>query len=359
MSQAGAERSRKGTLGRLVPLFLAVALVLVLVAQHYLLPAPESEFRDRRELMDTWVTVIVYSRSPAQAKRAIDAAFARMAQVERAASIFSPQAEAYRLNQAGRLDDPSDDLWDIIQASIRFYRLTGGVFDIAVEPLIELWKSEIEGKHFWELDPDTQKAKLAEVRKLLGADRIELISSPRREIVLPPGMKITLGGIAKGYAVDQGLAALREAGIHHALIDAGGDLGAFGGKPDGDKWKIALRNPKDASQAILTFSISDGAIATSGNYERYFDPQARVGHIIDPRTGYSARLCSSATVIAPTCTEADALATAVFVLGPKDGLDLVNSLDGVEALILGYDDPRTLYKSSGLDRYVEQGKAKR
>jgi len=302
--------------------------------------------------------VIVYSRSPAQAKRAIDAAFSRMAEVERAASIFSPQAEAYRLNQAGRIDNPSDDLWNIVEASIKAYKVTGGVFDIAVEPLLELWKSEVGGKHFWELSRSEQEERIAQARKLLGADRIKLISSPQRAIVLPSGMKITLGGIAKGYAVDQGLKVLKELGIKHALIDAGGDLAAFGGKPNGEKWRIALRNPKDTSQAILTFVISDGAIATSGNYERYFDPQARVGHIIDPRTGYSAHVCSSATVIAPSCTEADALATAVFVLGPKDGIDLVNSLDGVEALVLGYDNPRQMYKSTGLDRYIEQGKAK-
>lgn len=351
-SRNGAHRTRF-----LVPLLLILALAAVFALQKAFFPPPMTAFQDRREMMDTWVTITVYDRNAKKAEAAIDAAFSRMSQVEHEASIFDQQAEAYRLNERGRLDDPSSDLWEIITAAIADYSITHGVFDITVEPLLDLWRYKKGVQvQFWELDPETQKQEITQAMTLLGADRIQMITSPQRSIVLAPGMKITLGGIAKGYAVDQGLEVLRQRGIEHALIDAGGDIGAFGGKPAGEKWELALRNPKDKNSSLATFAITDGAIATSGNYERFFDPAAEVGHIMDPRTGYSSHASSSASVYAPTCTQADALATAVFVLGPVDGIELVNSLDGVEALIVGYDDPQSIFTSSGMNKYINKDK---
>ncbi len=121
--------------------------------------------------------------------------------------------------------------------------------------------------------------------------------------------------------------------MKHGLIDAGGDIGTFGGKPDDETWEIDLRNPNDPEDYLARFVLVNGAIATSGNYERYFDPKADVGHIMDPRTGFSAAASSSATVIAATCKQADALATAVFVLGPIGWIGLTNMLEGTEALV--------------------------
>ncbi len=355
MSPQSRDRTKAHRTRFLVPALLILALAGVFALQKAFFPPPMSAFQDRREMMDTWVTITVYDRNPKLAEGAIDAAFSRMAQVEHEASIFDPQAEAYRLNENGRLDNPSDDLWQIVSDSIADYRLTGGVFDITVEPLLDLWRyKKGADKQFWELDPEIQQQQISQAMTLLGADRIQMITSPSRAIVLAPGMKITLGGIAKGYAVDRGLDVLRKQGIKHALIDAGGDIGVFGGKPAGEKWQLALRNPKDKSSSLATFAINDGAIATSGNYERFFDPAAKVGHIMDPRTGYSSHASSSASVYAPTCTQADALATAVFVLGPRDGINLVNSLDGVEALIVGYKDTQKIFKSSGIDTYIDQ-----
>jgi len=340
-----------------VPLLLIFALAAMFVLDNAFFPPPMSAFQDRREMMDTWVTITVYDRSPKKAEAAMDAAFLRMAQVEHVASIFDPQAEAYRLNEQGRLENPSNDLWEIITAAISDYSITDGTFDITVEPLLDLWRyKEGSQQQFWELDLEMQQERIAQAMTLLGADRIQMITSPNKSIVLDPGMKITLGGIAKGYAVDRGLEALRQQGIEHALIDAGGDIAAFGGKPDNEKWELALRNPKDQNSSLVTFAITDGAIATSGNYERFFDPTAEVGHIMDPRTGYSSHASSSASVIAPTCTQADALATAVFVLGPKDGMNAIDSLEGVEALVVGYDDPHRTFKSTGIDIYIDQEK---
>ncbi|MCD6365564.1 MAG: FAD:protein FMN transferase, partial [Planctomycetes bacterium] len=315
----------------LFPVGLVLALGLFLFADRLFFPPPPTAVEVQREMMDTWVSITVYDRSPDKAKEAIDAAFSRMKQVVLSTSIYDKTAEAYRLNANGKLDNPSDDLWTVIAAAKKYYTITKKTFDITVEPLLELWRdTDAEGKHLWEVDPETRQARIDQALKLVGADRIILATTPSRTIALPSGMRITLGGIAKGYAVDQGLAELRNQGIEHAMINAGGDIGVFGGKPDHKKWEIALRNPKKEDDVLVRFVISDGAIATSGNYERYFDKKAQVGHIMDPRTGYSSHASSSASVIAPTCMEADALATATFVLGPTEGITVVDSLPGVE-----------------------------
>ena len=157
------------------------------------------------------------------------------------------------------------------------------------------------------------------------------------------GTKITLGGIAKGYAVDEALEVLRGMGIKYALVDAGGDIGTLGSKPDGELWNVALVNPDDTSQSLANFRFSDKAVATSGNYERFFDPEKTAHHILNPKTGYSASGCISVTIIAESCTQADVLATGVFVMGPENGMELVELLDDVECLIVDAD--RAIHQS--------------
>ena len=314
-------------------------------------------FQQQREMMDTWVSITIYDRDPDRASQAIEAAFSRMQEIENIASIFDEQAEAYRLNEQGHLDDPSPELLEIIEAARQVNEISEGAFDITVEPLLELWRYKPEAdRQFWELEPSEQQEAIGNTLAVVGANKVTLITKPSPAIVLEPGTKITLGGIAKGYAVDQGLEVLRSAGVKHGLIDAGGDIGVFGGKPDDETWEIDLRNPNDPEDYLARFVLVDGAIATSGNYERYFDPEAEVGHIMDPRTGFSAVIASSATVIASTCTQADALATAVFVLGSIEGIELAETLEKVEALVIGYEEPTRLYRSEGLGTFERSEK---
>ena len=339
------------------PLLLVALIVGAFIVERVLFTPAVQPFHERREMMDTWVSITVYAANENQADAAIEAALSRMEEVVAIASIHDPLAEAARLNSTGRLTAPSPELTEILLAAKRFFEVSKGTFDITVQPLLELWQYDPSAEEqFWELEPEVQSAAISEAKKLLGADRIIWTESPDPVVQLEPGMKITLDGIAKGYIVDQGLVELRGAGIRHALIDAGGDIAVMGGKPGGAKWEIALRNPEDETQAVAAFEIADGAIATSGNYYRYFDPSAEVGHIMDPRTGFSAFESSSATVVATTCMEADALATAVFVLGPVEGLEMVNGLEAVEAMVLGYDDPTQVARSEHLDRYETRKK---
>jgi len=297
--------------------------------------------------MDTQVSISVYDTDKNRAKEAIEAAFTRMKEIELIASIYDERAQAYRLNEYGELKDPPPELVEILTAARQYYEISEEAFDVTVEPLLALWRyREGAERQFWELGEEEQKQAISDVMPVIGSKNIYVEPGV---VSLKPGTKITLGGLAKGYAVDQGLKELRELGIEHALIDAGGDIGVMGGRAAGDPWEIALRNPEDRQESLTSFRLGDGAVATSGNYERYFDEQAKVGHIMDPRTGYSAQNSSSATVIAPTCMQADAMATAVFVLGPVEGIRLTNSIEDLEALIVGYNDPSQLYRSDGLE----------
>ena len=345
------DAKRHYNMKKLLPFVLVIALAIVFSINRFFFPSPPVEFQDRREMMDTLVTITVYAPDEETAKTAIDAAFNRMSEIEQIASIYDSNSEAFHLNLQGQLDNPSPELWEIITTAKEYYELTKGTFDITVEPLLELWRYKPDSQEqFWELDPSEQQEIIANTLPLIGADKIRLSTMPHYSVSLEPGMKITLGGLAKGYIVDQGLAALRDAGIQHALINAGGDIGVFGGKPTG-KWEIVLRDPNDSDNYLARFLLSDGALATSGNYERHFDKEAEVGHIMDPRTGYSSHGSSSATVISPTCVQADCLATATFVLGPTEGITLVDSLPYVEALIVDYEEPSRIYKSNGLSMY--------
>jgi len=299
---------------------------------------------ETNEHMGTFVNIIVYS-DEAAAHRAIDSAFDRIEEIEKIASIYDENSEISSLNKNGYLDNPSEELTELINKSLYYYNITDGSFDITVQPIIDLWSGGL-----WEESKEVQEEKIKEALSVVGSNKI-IINKDRIEFGVK-GMTITLGGIAKGYGIDEALKVIKDMGIKHALINAGGDIGTIGSKPDGEMWNVELKNPDENSQEKLpSFSFLNKAIATSGNYERYFDPDKEVHHIIDPSNGQSANKCISVTIITETCMEADALATSVFVMGSEDGLNLVESLDKVEVLII--DSERNIYKSSGLSDYLK------
>ena len=173
---------------------------------------------------------------------------------------------------------------------------------------------------------------------------------------MPGCFSLDLGGIAKGYIVDRGLALLAQAGVENAFLNAGGDIAILGTKPDGTPWRVGIRHPRGADHYIAVLSMTGGAVVTSGDYERTFEAGGqRYHHILDPSTGYPAGDLTSVTITAPTATEADALSTAVFVLGPERGLALVESLPGVEAVLVTRD--LEIMVSTGLVGKIELGSA--
>ena len=322
-------------------------LLIFLVALFILTTACSAveEFKETRDLMNTYVTITVYSNDGEAAEGAIDAAFARMEEIISIASIFDSESEAFKLNQDGYLDNPSNEFKKLITTSIDYGNLTGGSFDITIQPILDLWNEGL-----WKEEESVQKERVTEALQLTGWDKIAVESN--RIYFKTDGMEITLGGIAKGYVVDEALKVLGNNNIKYALVNAGGDMGTIGTKPDDIPWSVSLVNPDDNSQSIATFEFSDKAIATSGNYERYFDLEKKAHHILNPRTGFSTSECISVSIITDNCTRADILATSVFVMGPDEGIKFVDSLDDVECLII--DSDREIDHSSGLARYFKE-----
>jgi len=322
-----------------------LAIILILVPACISCTAkPLSKFEQTRSMMDTFITITVYSEEEAAADTAINTAFNRMEDIESKASIFDEQSEAFQLNRDGYLDTPSPELLELLAASLYYSEMTDGYFDITVQPLLDLWAGGL-----WQESEEVQQSKIDETMGIVGWDKIAIEDNSVHFTV--EGMKITLGGIAKGYAADEALEVLRDMGIKYALVNAGGDMSTLNSKPGGEPWTIALVNPDDTSQSLAAFDIRGKSMATSGNYERYFDPEKKAHHIINPKTGYSAGECISVTIIAQNGTQADALSTSVFVMGPEAGMSLVESLDDVECLMV--DTERTIHRSSGLTQYEQ------
>ncbi|MDD5604549.1 MAG: FAD:protein FMN transferase [Dehalococcoidales bacterium] len=307
-----------------------------------------TSFDETRMLMGTFVSITLYATDEDTASAAIEAAFERMQEIEQAASIYSETAEAYRLNEQGFIDSPSADLKKLVELSIEYGELTNGFFDITVQPVLELWEGGL-----WSETPQVQQERVNEAMKLVGYNKIV---PGANSITMSEGMEITLGGIAKGFAAGEALKVLENLGIKHAVVNAGGDSATLGDKPDGTAWKATLVNPDNTNESIVSFALEGESIATSGNYARYFDPAKKVSHILNPRTGYSVSECISVTIITRQAELADALATAVFVMGPVEGIRFVDNLEGVECMII--DNDREIHRSDGLSKYEVQGENK-
>lgn len=224
----------------------------------------------------------------------------------------------------------SEELFAMIARGLEIGRLTGGAFDITYAGAGKLW----DFKQDPPVIPDA--GAIAKAVENVGWSRL-VLDRAKRTVDLPAGMRIGLGGIAKGYGVDRAMQVLLDHGVKHGLVNAGGDLKALGTK-FGKPWEIAIRHPRDRERVMAKLPVSNVCVVTSGDYERFFELDGkRYHHILDPRTGYPSTGCMSATVTAPDAALADSLATALCVLGPKEGLKLVESLPRVEALLVGLD----------------------
>jgi len=299
---------------------------------------------DAREKIGTYVSVVIYATTAEEPEEIIDDAFKELDRLSGIFSNYDPLSSISLLNGQGYIDNPPAELEEIMKLSVEYNKITKGAFEITVDPVLALWSEGL-----WKEPEDVQKQKVSEALEFVGSNMIEI--APGKISYKKEGMSATLGGIAKGYIVDKMMEYLESRGIKNAIINAGGDISTMGKKPDGGKWIVSLENPDNTREKLVTFALEDMAIATSGNYYRYFDPEKEVSHIIDPRTGYTSNLCISSTIVAGNATVADILATAVFVLGPVEGLKLVEELENIEALII--DNERNIIKSSGIDMYIK------
>lgn len=300
-------------------------------------------YEENLEKMGTYVNIIIYADKDSDYQKILDSGFAKIDEISKIASNYDPESSVTKLNKNGFIENAPVELVDIIRLSKDYNKITMGAFDITIDPVLTLWAGGL-----WEKSKEVQQQKILEALNFVGSDKISINGSNIK--FEKEGMSVTLGGIAKGYIVDKVIETLKSQGINNALVNAGGDIATLGAKPDGELWNISLENPDNTSEKIVEFALAGKSIATSGNYYRYFDPKKETAHIIDPKTGYTADKCISATIIAENATIADILATSVFVLGPQEGISLVDSLDNVEAFII--DTERNIFKSKGIDKYI-------
>jgi thiamine biosynthesis lipoprotein len=319
---------------------LLVSTLLTLAA---LTPAQDEALQLReRELgvMGTSLEIRVLGENPDALERALDAAIAEIQRVEDLMTDWRP-SELTRLNDAAGAGPhvvPAE-LAELIARALQVGELTGGAFDVTYAGVGKLWD-------FKQTPPVIPAAdEIERALKCVGYDRVR-VDLEKNTVDLPAGMRIGLGGIAKGYGVDRAMAVLLEHDIKHAIVNAGGDLKALG-KKYGEPWEVAIRHPRNRERVIASLPVSNTCVVTSGDYERFFEHEGRrYHHIIDPRTGLPSTGCMSATVVAPDAAFADALATALCVLGPEKGLAIVADMPRVECLLIGMDDE--IHASKGL-----------
>jgi FAD:protein FMN transferase len=291
-------------------------------------------------IMGTAIRVELWSEARADGAAAIDAVMAEMHRIDRCMSPHKPDSELCRINrEAGSNPVPlSAEMFGLIERALAFSELSGGAFDISYASVGQLYD--------YRAGVGPSDAQIEVARAAIGHRHLHLDHAHRSLRFGRPGMRIDLGGFAKGHAVDNGIEILRRYGVAHAIVTAGGDSHVLGDRR-GRPWTIAVRDPRRPGEVVAVLPLEDTAISTSGDYERYFERDGeRCHHLIDPRTGKSPRALHSVTILANDGLTTEALSKSVFVLGVEAGLRLVESQPGVDAVLI--DAAGALHYSSGL-----------
>ena len=259
--------------------------------------------------MDTYMTLTAYGKN---AKKGLDEAVDEINKIEQLVSTGIDSSEISQINENGK-GSVSETTGYLIKRSKEIYDSTNGVFDITIYPIMQAWGFPTEKYRV------PGKKELKKLRGLMGADHV-LYDEKKQEVTLDKkGMRIDLGGIAKGYTSSKVMDIFKENGISSAVISLGGNVQALNGKPDGSDWRVAVENPADTRSYLGVLSIKNKAVITSGGYERYFKQDGKTyHHIIDPATGYPANNgLTSVTIVSDDGTLADGLSTSLFIMGPE------------------------------------------
>jgi len=293
--------------------------------------------------MGTLVTISAVHPDVEAARGMVAATFDEMERLEGLLSRHRAGTPIWRLNETGVVRAPPREVLEVVRTGLDYSTLTGGAFDITIAPLLNLYNSSFSQTG---VAPSPE-----DVRRALALVGFRHVQASEREIAFEkPGMAVTLDGIAKGYIVDRAVEVLRQLGAERVLVNAGGDIASAGEPLEDDAWRIGLQDPRVADGSLGTIGLRGEAVATSGDYVQYLTPDMSLHHIIDPRTGSSPAHASGVSVVAPSAMAADALSTATLVLGPREGMELLDRLDGIEGMIVTKD--QRVLKSRGLSRYT-------
>lgn len=295
---------------------------------------------DARPMMGTEVSVYLWSDDAGAGRQALDDVFDEAARIDRLMSTYKDDSEISEVNRLAAAAPVmvGEELFQLIRRSLDISVLTLGAFDITYDSV---------GQHYdfrsrQRPDPDTIDAE----RENIDYRFVQLDNAAGTVAFLKEGVRINLGGIAKGYVVERGVNILRHRGIENAIVTAGGDSRLLGDRR-GRPWIVGIRDPREDGQVAISVPLADEAVSTSGDYERYFDEDGiRYHHIIEPSTGTPASGVRSATVFGPDAVITDALSTSVFVLGVDEGLRLIGTLPDYESIVI--DAEGRVYYSGGL-----------
>jgi FAD:protein FMN transferase len=310
---------------------LIAAVVSIAAATSPGIAGPLARFEYSQPHMGTLVRIVLYAPGAPVADRAAKAAFDRIAALDEALSDYRDSSELMRVSRqpGGGPIQVSEDLFRILRAAQRVAHDSGGAFDVTVGPLSVLWR------HARRVRELPAAASVAAARALVGPDKLELDEQRRTVRLTTPGMQLDVGGIAKGFAADEAAAVLSRHGIGAALVAAGGDIVATGPPPGRDGWRVAVASIEGADRPAGYLSLRDAAVSTSGDAEQFVVlGGVRYSHVFDPRTGAPLTGRRSATVMARDGMTADALDTAVSVMGAVKGLALVESTPGASAFVV-------------------------
>ena len=315
-----------------------------------------------RLVMGTFAHLKAIAKDKNTAEKCIEAAFAELKKVDDLMSDYKSDSQISRVNRdafkkAVKVDEST---FGVLQKSVEFSSLSGGAFDITIAPLAELWRTAAESNSV------PTEEELADARSKVGYEKLILDANVMTVRFAVEGMKLDLGGIAKGYAIDRAIEAMRDGGAVGGMVDVGGDIRCFGLPPKGKKtWRIGLQNPAEqdsdeethagaGGQVLMVLAFNNAAIATSGGYRRFVLIEGKkYSHIINRDTATSAEALSSVTIISKNALDADALATSVSVMGPEKGLALIEKIPNTEAILITPSPDFQLIKTAGAEKYVK------
>jgi FAD:protein FMN transferase len=297
--------------------------------------------------MGTLVSITVVGRTQAETNGVITAGFEEVKRLEHLLSTWIPESELSRVNAAAGRSAVmvSAETMTVVRKSLQVAEMTEGAFNIAIGPAVDAWNISAEPRL-----PTAEE--LAALKPLVDLQYVHTDVWERTIHLQKPGMRIDVGGIGKGYAADQAVSVMKKAGAVAGVVALSGDIKTFGRLPEGAPFPVAIRHPRKEGAILAEITLQDEAISTAGDYERFFEKDGvRYHHILDPHTLHPARGCQSVSVIAKEGIWADGLDTGIFVLGARRGMELVEQLVDVEAIIV--DDVGHVLISSGLrDRVV-------
>ncbi len=324
---------------KIKPTYVFFVMVFFIVKTLY----GQKIYHKKLLLMGSRFDITVVEKDSVKANEYIQMAVDEIKRIEKLISSWDPNSQTSEINRNAGLKPVKidEELFQLIKRAKTISKLTDGAFDITYASMDRIWKFDGSMKRM-----PTREAIQKSVEKV-GYENILLDEQQSTVFLKKKGMKIGFGGIGKGYAADKAKRLLIEEGVQAGIINASGDMNTWGKQPDGQEWTVAITNPMNKKQAFGLVPITNQAVVTSGDYEKYVNFNGiRYAHIINPKTGYPATGIISVTVFAPGAELADALATSIFVMGKENGLFLINQLPKIDCIII--DDKGKIFKSKNI-----------